>query len=911
MAKQRVEVQQDLGVAAIRPVATPVDTFSRPDVRQRNAGRSLIQLAQSLAAIRPELQQVANRRMGHMVEEATRRARADAARLKNQQGFKEAVKRGEIKEQDNPWYMLAINQEIARNDAVDIVNRVRTEFSDSDLLHSNDPEAVEKFFRERFDKALENRDVVEVEAMAPIFDDATQKTVQRHIALRSEQRVQERHLSLSTNFANAVVDLDSETVEASMDASHPDNAKAIEAVEQYRAKLKTIADEAAKTMSWSQVNDLMINAVTSVALENGNSNIARQLLSDVKTPGGKLADIPAVRQRLSQLDQQVETLRMQRMNNEENEERILAHREARAFYDRILERRAASGEKDEHGFPLPLSRYVDFAELDQLSPAVGENVRRMIQNALSIEQQARGVEIRRNRDEALVQLGQAVDTQNWDEVDRIKGVLLALNGASEAERVLKMLQSVDYAKKYASITSTDTMRELMERASSGTLDYGWFVDATNRGLLDRKTADAVGNWLLKTALSGEDTLAGLSSPRDRMLQRFIISEQQRQLAEDLPVQDSREILRDEVKRNEWDQINFQLTNELAKLKELPEYMEADPIKRYEMEEQMMDVISRQHTLVTSEQLQEGRKASRQERIDAGIVPVVEEIAAEEDQPTEAPVTTPADPNAPKAPAPKASVPVKKVREVMVISPDPVVNRLVSNDVADKVKAAFQKTDSMFTREIPKFYAPDEPTAGNIRDRWNREYVRLGMGFHDELTGLLNHRHYYRDYSTVPEKPVVADRMYKRWGVKDVQNEREFAQRTEIARYNQLMARLQYMKPNAEAAIRHMEVIADLINKGETTVDWRGNPRMDAREALFQAANEAELYLQLRRHLGYTAEEVKEMGRNAWKSVPMFANELDLKLRAEEVAKTLGLTDAQLPQLVAAQITLIKEIRNVE
>jgi hypothetical protein len=63
------------------------------------------------------------------------------------------------------------------------------------------------------------------------------------------------------------------------------------------------------------------------------------------------------------------------------------------------------------------------------------------------------------------------------------------------------------------------------------------------------------------------------------------------------------------------------------------------------------------------------------------------------------------------------------------------------------------------------------------------------------------------------------------------------------------------------------------------------------------------------YVGYTANEVKDMGGDAWKGVPLFAGKEDMKRRFGDVVKTLGLSSSQAKELQTRQQEILYGLSN--
>lgn len=117
-----------------------------------------------------------------------------------------------------------------------------------------------------------------------------------------------------------------------------------------------------------------------------------------------------------------------------------------------------------------------------------------------------------------------------------------------------------------------------------------------------------------------------------------------------------------------------------------------------------------------------------------------------------------------------------------------------------------------------------------------------------------------------------------------------------------MNRLQELKPVAVEAQQKLQQISNQFLK-------TGKIDHDTQQEANRLTLQYLAFLDLRKHLGYTPDEVKNMGEGAWRFAPMFANPLDLKQRGNEAAKNLGLPETLWPAFAAEQLRLLKAQRN--
>lgn len=110
--------------------------------------------------------------------------------------------------------------------------------------------------------------------------------------------------------------------------------------------------------------------------------------------------------------------------------------------------------------------------------------------------------------------------------------------------------------------------------------------------------------------------------------------------------------------------------------------------------------------------------------------------------------------------------------------------------------------------------------------------------------------------------------------------------------------LQDMKPGVIAAQKRLAQISDQFAK-------TGKVDLETQQEAKTLAIRYLAFTDLRKRLGYTPDEVKEMGEGAWRSAPMFANPVDLQQHGEEAAKKLGIPESLMGAFAKAQLGLMK------
>src|ERR1041385_4497116 len=110
MPKQRLQVDSGISAPALKPAASPVETFVQP-----NAGKQVEQLAQGLATLAPSLGHLSDV-LSQRKSEADFSAGQQKARelAQNAKDFKEAIRQGKITPNQSPWFMAGLREQFGR-----------------------------------------------------------------------------------------------------------------------------------------------------------------------------------------------------------------------------------------------------------------------------------------------------------------------------------------------------------------------------------------------------------------------------------------------------------------------------------------------------------------------------------------------------------------------------------------------------------------------------------------------------------------------------------------------------------------------------------------------------------------------------------------------------------------------------
>jgi hypothetical protein len=149
MAKQRLQVSSGLQPAPLRPQASPVDTFTRP-----NAGSRLGQLADALSGLAPSVA-----RFSDVVAEQQNAKQQQAGILAAQKAqeegktYREAIQQGVIRPDQSPWFRMGAQETFGRVTARKYVGDFLASEEYQTVADSTDPrdfDKAEQAFRKRW-----------------------------------------------------------------------------------------------------------------------------------------------------------------------------------------------------------------------------------------------------------------------------------------------------------------------------------------------------------------------------------------------------------------------------------------------------------------------------------------------------------------------------------------------------------------------------------------------------------------------------------------------------------------------------------------------------------------------------------------------------------------------------------------
>jgi hypothetical protein len=202
----------------LRPVASPVDTFARPEVRASSGGSKAYQISQALSNLNPALSGL----LRDYQTEANQEAVADAQRVRmekkieSQAQLKDAVSKGLIKPSDNPWWMHAMRVDVSAVEAKNAIASAQMWYDSDEATAVRDADDIEPLKDElnaRFGELLKGRSAAELEAMMPQFQQASERMVGEHLNYRTAARKVDRQFTTEANARTTAAKLQPEMLE--------------------------------------------------------------------------------------------------------------------------------------------------------------------------------------------------------------------------------------------------------------------------------------------------------------------------------------------------------------------------------------------------------------------------------------------------------------------------------------------------------------------------------------------------------------------------------------------------------------------------------------------------------------------------------------------------------------------------
>lgn len=253
MAKQpRVQVDSGLTPERLQPRASPVDTFSNP----RAGDNKLAKLAQGLSELSPSLQRFAGQVTERVAKDKQLEGEAKAQELiESQISYKEAVDKGLLRPDQNPWFRLGMKKQFAGVAAQNYATLLREKSTELIEGGETDPQAfraLEADLRKEFVNSAigeEYRDAGFDAFFADQVNQLASGIAQNFAVAAGKQAMKQAHEAFGTRAYGLL-------------ENTPED--------QWKQVLQEEADDAVQTMGLdgSKVNRLMAQAVIDFAIDN-------------------------------------------------------------------------------------------------------------------------------------------------------------------------------------------------------------------------------------------------------------------------------------------------------------------------------------------------------------------------------------------------------------------------------------------------------------------------------------------------------------------------------------------------------------------------------------------------------------------------------------------------------------------
>lgn len=312
----------------IRPIASPVDIFAPDAVAPPATNTAFDQLARSLASFSAQIGQYAaplgdlRRREGQQAAAETK-ARLQ---LENMQQFREAVNRGEISEDDNPWKIRFLRQMIAADEASAALAQWEVDYEqNAELRFNDDPAKVTSAINARLAGLLEGRPSDEAQAIISVGTQYANEFTSLHRRTRRAERAQAFADTFQQNVRREVNML---VASLSRPVDGPESGLQEQEALGHLDTLQGLLDAATAVMPEAAARDLITRSITDIAVDSLNPNVARRLFTELRVGGralieGNEAEVGALEARIEQISlnsfRQQRAMEQERLNAERDQ----------------------------------------------------------------------------------------------------------------------------------------------------------------------------------------------------------------------------------------------------------------------------------------------------------------------------------------------------------------------------------------------------------------------------------------------------------------------------------------------------------------------------------------------------------------------------------------------------------------
>lgn len=809
-------------------------------------GKQLSQVSEALRGFSQDVGEIADRRYAAWRQATDRQADqyalTHASVLQNQQDIKGAVDRGEIPQHANPWLMVRLKQDVARNEVQTAQAGIYNDLKQNGIFHQDDPNAVSNFINQKFGAMAQGRDGWQIAAMQPSVQQAHARMMEDWANVRGQERMEEAHTATGAGVLSAINNHMGDT-----------SVLAPEAAQKLPGLLSDLQDH------YNQLNNVVDKATASkwiseAAFQAGrihrSADLTRSILDGVKGQDGlNLSKLAENKAELEVLPREIEQLSLadERTHNELIEQK--ANTETLGLMAK------AKGWMQDQGVTNPMEVKIPKDVLEKESPLVIANLYHRLAEVSADYTQNKNSQFMATIEPAVGQAMKQIADGKFDQGGYMKlGTVLASAGdpgKNAMETITRMwLQQRGISE---GITKAESIPQISYMIQAGTLTVDKVLDMNAKGILDK--TDAMKYAGIAAQIQAD---SGKHTPMvESALEKLHRQVSAPFLADDggiLPGRDNSNKMLG-AKNSSTDAFLSRFYSDLA---QRPGWVNAPPEEQQKQVQDLVDWASHAAGGMTNtEYMKKFQYPHEQEKPLNRVDPISDVGKLSSDEKRE-----------------QAGDPVVMDRQTVKN-----LGNVLSFDV--KHPPVHEMLKYLPQNKDPMWEGWDKSQSVLDRIQYTRTMLPQLSDENWSTVDLKN--------KTVGGDGVAGQMAY------DMMNEE--ARQRDVA-----LQSLQQMKPDVtQAQQRLTQISRDFARTGK--VDFQTK----------QEANDLALkylaYTELRKQVGYTPDEVKQMGEGAWRSAPMFANPVDLNQRGEETAKKLGVPEALMPSFIKSQLELIKYERH--
>lgn len=475
----------------LQPVAGPVDLFAPAEVRSTEDNR-LAQVAQALGRFSGSLQALGDAVHERQKSEAFAEARKEhlQRQYKNRDELNAAVKRGDLKQADNPWFMAAMRQFVTRDQVRTGLVGLEEEFATgaddetAQVRQSQSVRALDGWIGKRVAKLTEGMDPFSLTAAADSIDEWRGGFIGQQQNKWERVRLLATEIGLSRELGHAIGPL-----AHAAKAVGPQTPEQSATLDEAWGRVQGVIDSAASVMADPEViRKNAMQTLAALAISAESPEVLDTAMARLSIGGRALADLALPGER-EQVVEGIEDSITRKYNRERFADSVRDEQAVESVLDLYQQARRQGGYVDPDRFQVEL-------------------------NTLSPEQQikARQVMDQLAADDFSTQVS---TTLSSTDVTGKGGLTLtefllqssAPNATTWAERVMR-LRSFKNTNEYPADTDFETRRQLeamMDSERSAGSKYAVLTELITNGRVSRQDAEHFQGRILSLGRINRDT----------------------------------------------------------------------------------------------------------------------------------------------------------------------------------------------------------------------------------------------------------------------------------------------------------------------------------------------------------------------------------------------------------------------